>query len=81
MYNSGMQTRSKTHGFDRYFRKIIVALMEQHGRDFTQCELCPAKIPEGKFDIHHTKYEGATFWDLRIVCKKCNHAPQNVGLQ
>lgn len=64
-----------------YLRWIIRAMMKQEGRDFTQCELCPAKIPQGKHNIHHTKYEGATYYDLRIVCAKCNNAPENRYLQ
>ena len=61
-------------------RPYILYLMRQEGRDFTKCELCPATIPEGKYEIHHTKYEGATYYDLRIVCRRCNKAPINVGL-
>lgn len=62
------------------FRALIVTMLKRDGRNFEQCELCPARIPKGKFNIHHTKYDGATYQDLRIVCGKCNHAPENVGL-
>jgi len=51
--------------------------MKRDGRDFNQCELCPVYIPDGKYEIHHTKYEGATYYDLRIVCSSCNHKPEN----
>lgn len=58
-------------------REIIIALMRQEGRDFTTCELCGGDIPPGKYDIHHTKYDGATYNDLRIVCHTCNTAAEN----
>lgn len=58
-------------------RPYILAMMKEEGRNFEQCELGGEPIPKGKFDIHHTKYDGATYYDLRIVCRKCNHAPEN----
>lgn len=63
-----------------HLRPYILHLMTKEGRDFTQCELCPASIPEGEYEIHHTKYEGATYYDLRIVCSPCNHKPENLLL-
>lgn len=67
--------------FDNSFHRLILSMMKLEGRNFEQCELCPTSIPKGKFSLHHTRYEGATYYDLRIVCQKCNHAPANVGLQ
>ncbi len=58
-------------------RPYIIALMEDEGRDFDHCEICGKHIPNNRYDIHHTKYEGATYYDLRIVCRKCNTAPEN----
>jgi hypothetical protein len=63
-----------------HIRPYVVALMQREGRDFTKCELGGEDIPEGQYEIHHTKYDGATYYDLRIVCRKCNHAPENVLL-
>jgi hypothetical protein len=60
-----------------HLRPYILFLTQQQGRDFTQCELCPTTIPEGKYEIHHMKYEGATYYDLRIVCRSCNHKEEN----
>lgn len=62
------------------FRELIIAMMKRDGRNFAQCELCHAKIPKGKFQLHHTKYEGATYYDLRIVCGKCNLSKENCFL-
>ena len=64
---------------DNYLRLIIIAMMKQEGRSFENCELCGAPT-NGRPEIHHTKYDGATYYDLRITCSKCNHAPINVGL-
>ena len=53
-------------------RGMIVQLLEDVGRDFTVCEQCNEDIPEGKFDLHHTKYDGAALNDIIIVCRACN---------
>jgi hypothetical protein len=60
-----------------HLRPYIIALMKREGRDFTRCELAPHDIEPGKYEIHHTKYEGATYYDLRIVCKPCNRKAEN----
>lgn len=62
-------------------RPVIIAMMKEEGRDFEQCEQCLESIPVNKFDIHHTKYEGATYYDLQIVCRSCNLTGDNVGLE
>jgi hypothetical protein len=62
-------------------RPHILFLMEQEGRDFTKCELCSSDIADGEFEIHHTKYEGATYKDLRIVCRSCNRKADNLLLK
>jgi hypothetical protein len=61
-------------------RPIIISMMEDEGRDFTTCELCHEDILANKYDLHHTRYEGATYYDLLIVCRKCNTAPENTYL-
>src|SRR5437870_2546817 len=48
-------------------RAYILFLMRRQGRNFERCELCPATIPVGKYNIHHERYEGATYYDLKIV--------------
>jgi hypothetical protein len=60
-----------------HLRPYILFLMRQERRDFSRCELCPALIPNGEYEIHHTKYEGATYCDLRIVCRSCNKKAEN----
>ena len=60
-------------------RPYIIALMRQDKRNFRACELC-AKPTKGNYEIHHTKYEGATYKDLLIVCRSCNRIGENVGL-
>jgi hypothetical protein len=77
MSKGGQAFRKSGDWFHPHFREIIRAMMKRDGRDFNQCELCPVYIPDGKYEIHHTKYEGATYYDLRIVCSSCNHKPEN----
>lgn len=60
-----------------HLRPYILYLMEREGRDFTTCELCGDDIEDGRFIIHHTRYEGATYYDLRIVCASCDKQPEN----
>ena len=62
---------------DSYLRWVILAMMRREGRDFGHCELCHDPIPEGRHQIHHEKYEGATYKDLRIVDAKCNQKAEN----
>lgn len=61
-------------------RPYILFLMEQEARDFTECELCGREIAADEFEIHHTRYEGATYYDLRIVCRSCNRKEENLFL-
>ena len=75
-----MIPNSKLHHL-RQLRPLIEAMMESEGRingNDTLCELCEGiAMP---FEIHHTKYEGATYYDLRVVCRSCNRITENVGL-
>lgn len=72
-----MAGKSVEHWIPRPLYNIIIAMMKRDGRNFAKCELCPAAIPAGEFELHHTKYEGTTYFDLRIACSSCNHKPEN----
>lgn len=72
-------TNSYIHHLTSEMRSYVLALMERDKRDFTTCEYC-YKPTNGKWEIHHTKYEGATYYDLMIVCRSCNRIGENVGL-
>lgn len=61
-------------------RKYYKAILEKQGKDFYTCEFCGIKSKK-KLDIHHTKYNGATINDLKIVCRKCNLNRNNCFLQ
>lgn len=58
---------------------ILHALIELRGLDPHVCSDCGAQSKQ-MHDIHHTKYEGATIYDLAFLCRKCNTSPRNVGL-
>jgi hypothetical protein len=60
-----------------HLRPYIIHLMQEEGRDFGTCELGGEDIEDGKYEIHHMKYDGATYRDLRIVCRSCNKKPEN----
>src|SRR5215204_4884884 len=45
--------------------------------DHAHAERIALSRPTAEPNLHHTKYEGATYYDLRIVCTKCNNAPEN----
>jgi hypothetical protein len=72
--------KSQEHAL-KQMRHLIVGILEQQGRDFGRCEQCGDVIPAGKFELHHTRYDGATLADLRIVCKACNLSRQNMFLR
>jgi hypothetical protein len=72
--------KSKEYQLEANFRHTIVTLMRQEGRHFSKCEICGGDIPTGEYQIHHTKYDGATYQDLLIVCRLCNVARENCYL-
>lgn len=59
------------------FRDAVIFTLKQQGREFDKCEWCGEPFKDGKYQLHHTKYEGATIDDLMIVCQPCNLIPQN----
>jgi hypothetical protein len=65
------------HNQIEHLRPYILFLMRKEGRDFSRCELGNERIENGQYEIHHTKYDGATYYDLRIVCRSCNRKPEN----
>ena len=69
---------SKLNSLDNLY-PYVLSLMQKEGRNFDICELCKQET-RGNFEIHHTKYNGATYYDLRIVCRSCNKKPENIGL-
>lgn len=69
----------KDNSFD--IRVYIRSLLQHMGRDFHTCELCQAIIPDGKARMHHTKYDKATIYDIKIVCNKCDKKSENKFLE
>jgi len=61
----------------RIMRPYILECFKMLGKDFKNCEECGVSLYRKKWHIHHTKYDGATLYDLMIVCVKCNMAPHN----
>lgn len=59
-----------------HIRKYIVALAIRDGRDLGTCEMCGSSTND-KPVFHHTKYEGATYYDLKIACTRCNTQKEN----
>jgi hypothetical protein len=49
------------------------------GKDPYLCEICDESQAK-PCQIHHTKYDGATIYDLQYVCPSCNLARVNRGL-
>ena len=54
---------------DHSIKDYIMAIFKKWGRDFTTCELCGRK---GRTHLHHTKYDKATIYDIRLVCWSCD---------
>lgn len=63
------------------FRQLVRELLRSMGKDFTKCEQCFKDLTGKRFELHHTKYEGATIYDLQIVCQACNKAKRNRKLK
>lgn len=72
-----MKSLSQQYNLHPQLSYIIRAMMRRDGKDFNRCELCLEYIADGKADLHHTKYKGSTYYDLQIVCHRCNSAPEN----
>jgi len=62
-------------------RSIIIATLKKQGKDFTKCEQCNKPLTMKTFQFHHTKYQDATVFDLQVICKLCNLASKNRGIQ
>lgn len=69
---------SALYDIDSNMLPYVEWCLDQLGRDKTTCSIC------GDFnikcDLHHTKYEGATIYDLMYVCRSCNLSRANTGL-
>ncbi|MEW1951073.1 hypothetical protein AB0280_17700 [Pseudarthrobacter sp902506025] len=62
------------------FMVYVVEALERLGKDRYTCELCLEHVPQGCV-VHHTKYEGATIYDLMYICYSCNLSRENKGLR
>lgn len=79
MSKGGQAFRKPGDWFHPQFRYLIRAMMKQEGRDLRWCEVGKHRIT-GRTELHHTKYEGATYQDLSVCCSPCNHKKENVLL-
>jgi len=73
-YNIGM--RQPIDG-DQHIDRYIWAIFRYWGWDRSMCQLCGHR---GITELHHTKYDGCTLYDIRIVCRSCNRLSVNCGL-
>jgi hypothetical protein len=63
----------------KQMRPYVEECLRRLGKDPFLCETCE-EYQLKKCDIHHTRYEGATIYDLAYACRSCNRARANVGL-
>lgn len=61
------------------FMPYVIEALTRLGKDRYTCEICLEPVPKGCI-VHHTKYEGATVYDLMYVCGSCNLSRANKGL-
>lgn len=73
------RNNSTEYQLDINMRPYVEECLRRLGKDPFLCENCGERQTK-KCDIHHTKYEGATIYDLQYVCRSCNLARANVGL-
>jgi hypothetical protein len=71
--------RSDENAISAMIRPLVEQCLLTLGHDPYFCDVCeePQLIP---CDIHHTKYEGATIYDLVYACRSCNTSRVNKGL-
>ncbi|BAH33192.1 hypothetical protein [Rhodococcus erythropolis] len=65
---------------DPTIRVYVVECMSRLGKNPYQCELFLDHVSKG-CQIHHTKYAGATVYDLMYICSSCNLSRENKGLE
>lgn len=70
---------SASNLIDATFMPYVEFCLAKLGKNKFACELCLDRVPAGCV-VHHTKYEGATVYDLMYICQSCNCARENVGL-
>ena len=58
---------------------VFYCMTELLGKDPRVCEVC-REHQDKLCEIHHTKYEGATLYDLQFVCRSCNLARNGQGI-
>lgn len=77
--NTEVKFVSKYNQIDPRIRPHVEYCLEQLGKNPYVCEICEERQFR-KCDIHHTKYENATIYDLQWVCRSCNLSFANTGL-
>lgn len=55
---------------------IFQLMVDKLGKDPDHCELCGKPC---KATFHHTKYDGATLYDIIVACMKCQNQAANKG--
>ena len=70
---------SSQHAIRGQLLEYVTACMLALGKDPHMCEICN-ELQATPCDVHHTKYEGATLYDLMYACRSCNLARANRGL-
>jgi hypothetical protein len=71
-----MNGKSKENNFHPQLSYIIWAMLRRDGRNIAFCELGNHQL-KGRPTLHHTRYEGATYFDLQIACFSCQNKKEN----
>ncbi|NQD41435.1 hypothetical protein [Glutamicibacter halophytocola] len=74
------ESSSKENAIHPSFMVYVVEALDRLGKDRYTCEICLDPVPKGCV-VHHTKYEGATVYDLMYICQSCNLSRTNRGLK
>lgn len=70
---------SRDHFIPSSTLPYVIEAMMMLGKDPYVCEICE-EPQDTHCIVHHTKYVGATLYDLMFVCSSCNNARVNKGL-
>ena len=60
--------------FTEYVKECLIRI----GKRFDRCEYC--NNSDSRLTMHHTVYDGATVYDIDIICYKCNLSEENLRL-
>jgi 5-methylcytosine-specific restriction endonuclease McrA len=72
--------REDRDGSGLFYDLVKQLMVSKLNKDPHTCEECGKHTSSKRMYMHHTKYVGATLYDLMFVCQSCNTLAKNRNL-